>query len=262
MIKLHFQLVFIAAVSLVLAAENPNTVTLDGFHSSSLNSSMKIQYEISEFELQQIDQDGKSYINLNMENAGSMSDPGEPYLPTVSTYYAVEPGKSFSVVVNVQETETIPNVNILPFESWDANLTGKLVKGDSYAQNALYPETIATVSDPIVLRGLTMVQVSVTPFQYNPVTEELTVIQSVEVELVEDGVVEMPFIPAKRSRAFEPLYESLVVNYASLSRDEIEYQQPAILYVLPSNLTTTMMNYVEELMDWKHRVGYEVNYVN
>ena len=262
MIKTHIQIGFIAALSFVVAAETPNPVTFDGFQAVSLNSSMKIQYEISEFELQQIDQDGKSYINLNMENAGSISDPGEPYLPTVSTYYAVEPGKSFSVVVNVQETETIPNVNILPFESWDANLTGKLVKGDSYAQNALYPETIATVSDPIVLRGLTMVQVSVTPFQYNPITEELTVIQSVEVELVEDGVVEMPFIPAKRSRAFEPLYESLVVNYASLSRDEIEYQQPAILYVLPSNLTTTMMNYVEELMDWKHRVGYEVNYVN
>ena len=262
MIKLHFQLVFIAAVSLGLAAENPNPVTLGGFQAVSLNSSMKIQYEISEFELQQIDQDGKSYVKLNMENAGSMSDPGDPYLPTVSTYYAVEPGKSFSVIVNVQEKEIIPNVDILPFESWDANLTGKLVKGDSYVRNSLYPETIATVSDPIVLRGLTMVQVSVTPFQYNPVTEELTVIQSVEVELVENGVVEMPFIPAKRSRAFEPLYEALVVNYASLSRDEIEYQQPAILYVLPSNLTTTMMNYVEELMDWKHRVGYEVNYVN
>ena len=262
MIKLHFQLVFIAAVSLGLAAENPNPVTLGGFQAVSLNSSMKIQYEISEFELQQIDQDGKSYVKLNMGNAGSMSDPGEPYLPTVSTYYAVEPGKSFSVVVNVQETETIPNVDILPFESWEPNRTGKLVKGDSYVRNVHYPENIATVSDPIVMRGLTMVQVSVTPFQYNPVTEELTVIQSVEIELVEEGVVEMPFIPAKRSRAFEPLYESLVVNYASLSRDEIEYQQPAILYVLPSNLTTSMMNQVEELMDWKHRVGYEVNYVN
>ena len=110
MIKLHFQLVFIAAVSLVLAAENPNPVTLDGFHSSSLNSFMKIQYEISEFELQQVDQDGKSYVKLNMENAGSLSDPGDPYLPTVSTYYAVEPGKSFSVVVSVQEKEIIPNV--------------------------------------------------------------------------------------------------------------------------------------------------------
>ena len=262
MIKLHFQLVFIAVLSFMVASETPNPVTFDGFQAVSLNYSMKIQYEISEFELQQIDQDGKSYVKLNMGNAGSMSDPGEPYLPTVSTYYAVEPGKSFSVVVNVQETETIPNVDILPFESWEPNRTGKLVKGDSYVRNVHYPENIATVSDPIVMRGLTMVQVSVTPFQYNPVTEELTVIQSVEIELVEEGVVEMPFIPAKRSRAFEPLYESLVVNYASLSRDEIEYQQPAILYVLPSNLTTSMMNQVEELMDWKHRVGYEVNYVN
>ena len=101
MIKLHFQLVFIAVLSFVVAAENPNPVTLDGFQAVSLNSSMKIQYEISEFELQQIDQDGKSYVKLNMENAGSMSDSGDPYLPTVSTYYAVEPGKSFSVVVNV-----------------------------------------------------------------------------------------------------------------------------------------------------------------
>ena len=62
MIKLHFQLVFIAAVSLGLAAENPNPVTLGGFQAVSLNSSMKIQYEISEFELQQIDQDGKNYV--------------------------------------------------------------------------------------------------------------------------------------------------------------------------------------------------------
>jgi len=262
MIKLYFQLGFIMVASLMSAAENPDRVTHNGFHAVSLNSSIKIQYDISEFEIQQVAQDGKSYVKLNMENAGSMSDPGDPYLPTVSTYYAVEPGKSFSVAANIQEKETIPNIDILPFESWDANLTGKPVKGDSYVRDTLYPEKIATVSDPIVMRGLTMVQVSVTPFQYNPVTEELTVVKSIEVELVEDGAVEMPFIPSKRSRAFEPLYESLVLNYASLSRDEIEYQQPAILYVLPNNLTTSMMNQVESLMDWKHRVGYEVNYVN
>ena len=89
MIKTHIQIGFIAALSFVVAAETPNPVTFDGFQAVSLNSSMKIQYETPEFELQQIDQDGKSYINLNMENAGSISDPGEPYLPTVSTYYAV-----------------------------------------------------------------------------------------------------------------------------------------------------------------------------
>ena len=59
-----------------------------------------------------------------------------------------------------------------------------------------------------------------------------------EIQLVENGNTEvMPFIPEKRSREFETLYESLnVVNYNSLSRDNIEYQRPSILYVLPNNI--------------------------
>ena len=262
MTKLPIQLVFILALSFVRAAENPASVSYDGFQVSSSVHEKKIQYEIPGFELKQIDKNGKVYVKPEMENAGAIVEPGQPYLPTVSTFYAVEPGKTYSVNVTVQETETILNVDILPLEGWDPNLSGSVVKGRSYSQNELFPAFIATVSEPIVVRGLTLVQVSLTPFQYNPVTAELTIIQSAEVELVENGVTDMPFIPGKRSRAFEPFYESLVVNYATLSRDEIEYQQPAILYVLPSNLNTTMMNYVEELMAWKHRVGYEVNYVN
>jgi len=262
MTKLRVQLVFIAALALGYAAENPAPVTYDGFQVIPSPQEKKIRYEMPGFELKQIEQNGEIFIKPEMQNAGSMVDPGDPYLPTVSTYYAVEPGKTYSVQIDIQETETISNIDIFPLEGWDPNLTGQTVKGRSYSENALFPVSIATVSEPLIFRGLTMVQVAVTPFQYNPVTEELTVIHSAEVELVEIGTTEMPFIPTKRSRAFEDLYESMVVNYAEMSRDEVEYQQPAILYVLPSNLTNTMMNYVEELMDWKHRVGYDVNYVN
>ena len=60
----------------------------------------------------------------------------------------------------------------------------------------------------------------------------------------------MPFIPQKRSREFEVLYESPVVNYSSMSRDEVEYQRPCILYVLPNNIGN-LLGTVEELMDWK-----------
>ena len=42
-----------------------------------------------------------------------------------------------------------------------------------------------------------MVQVSVTPFQYNPVSKTLTVIQDVDLELVESGETELPHIPQK-----------------------------------------------------------------
>ena len=39
---------------------------------------------------------------------------------------------------------------------------------------------------------------------------------------------------SKRSKEFEVLYESIVVNYSSTEREEVEYQRPAILYVLPA----------------------------
>ena len=34
------------------------------------------------------------------------------------------------------------------------------------------------ISDPIIMRGLAMVQVSLTPFQYNPITKDLTIMKT------------------------------------------------------------------------------------
>ena len=107
-----------------------------------------------------------------------------------------------------------------------------------------------------------MVQVSVTPFQYNPVSKTLTVIQEIDLELVESGATEVPYIPQQKSREFEILYESLVVNYPSTIREGEEvYQRPSILYVLPNNIGN-LLGTVEELMNWKKRVGFDVQYVS
>jgi len=255
------RLILVSLVTILMAAEGPAPIKYDGFQVTTSENENKLQYTNLGYELTETVQNGITYLKPEMGGTGSNAEPGQPYLPTVSTLYAVEPGKSFRVQVTIHETETIENVDILPLESWDPVLTGNAEKGDAYFENALFPETIASVSEPIIMRELVMVQVSVTPFQYNPVTKDLTIIHSAEVELVEDGTAELPFIPVKRSRAFEALYESLVVNYATLSRDDIEYQRPAILYVLPNNIGN-LLNTIEELMDWKKRVGYDVHYVS
>ncbi|GIR42079.1 MAG: hypothetical protein CM15mP52_3090 [Candidatus Neomarinimicrobiota bacterium] len=48
---------------------------------------------------------------------------------------------------------------------------GVIGKGVAYQQSSLFPANIASVSDPMVFRDIVMVQVSVTPFQYNPVSK-------------------------------------------------------------------------------------------
>ena len=154
----------------------------------------RISFSNPGYELSQILKDGSPFIKPEIEGAGSKSEPGQPDLPTMSTYYAVEPGKTFTVNVSINETEVIENVEVVPFETWDPQPTGVTGKGVAYQQSSLFPANIASVSDPMVFRDIVMVQVSVTPFQYNPLSKTLTVIQDVDLELVESGETELPHL--------------------------------------------------------------------
>ena len=258
MTKICGRLWIIAVFNFLVASESSD-VSFSGFDITSMEK--QLSFSIPGFELTEVDKNGTFYIKPEITGAGSKAESGQPDLPTVSTFYATEPGKSYTVEVSIQESETIPNVEVLPFESWEPELTGNLTKGTVYDQDMTFPDQIATVSEPMVFRDVVMVQVSLTPFQYNPVTKELMIIHSADVELVESGAVDMPFIPQKRSREFEALYESLIINYSSMSRDEVDYQRPCILYVLPNNIGN-LLGTVEQLMDWKKRVGYDVQYVS
>ena len=257
--RMVFKLWSITICSIVVAGAGSSGAMHRGFEVTTING--KINFINPGYDLKQVVRNGKTYIKPEISGAGAIIAEGQPYLPTISTYYAVEPGKTFSLEVSVQQTEIINNVDILPFDSWGPENNGHISKGDIYFSDALFPQNIASVSEPIVFRDLTMVQVSITPFQYNPVTKNLTVIQDVEINLIESESIELPFIPSKPSREFEKLYESIIVNYSSLNRDNIEYQRPAILYVLPNNIGN-LLGTVEQLMEWKKRVGFDVQYVS
>ena len=220
MSRLQKCLPILIGTAMLLAAKEQVPAKFSGFQVTSQENEKKLKFNNQGFELRQIEMNGEIFVKPEMSNADAVVNPGQPYLPTISTYYAVEPGKSYSVSLTILEDETVTEVDVMPFETWDSEKTGLVTKGDEYLLNEFFPSELATVSDPIILRGLSMVQVSLTPFQYNPQTKELTIIHSAEMELVESGTAEMPFVPAKRSRAFESLYESLVVNYESLNRDD------------------------------------------
>ena len=253
--------IILLGISFLISAEgNSTNKKYNGFQILSGNNN-KINFINPGYEIVEKTLDNKNYLKPEIKNSGSMVSVGEPYLPSVNTFYAVEPGKSYTANVTILNSELITDVDILPLETWDNELTGSVEKSDVYNQNKNFPVSFTKVSEPIVMRNMVMVQVSMTPFQYNPVSRELTIIHDAEVELVESGDIEMPFIPSKRSRAFDDFLEALVVNYESLSRNDDEYQRPSILYVLPNNIGN-LLSTVEPLMDWKRRMGYEVNYIS
>ena len=247
------------------AAVGDNSVTEDSGFTYSLkeHGNGTVRYLTPEYSLQSvIDADGNTYKRPSLLNASQISDPGQPDLPSSSTFIAIDPAKTYSVNVNIISSRFTDDIEILPKNSWENDAEISFSKGEVYNSEGFYPENIASISEPMVMRELTIVNLTVSPFRYYPQQKRLEEFTEIEIELVETGESDnTTFRPATRSRAFEPLYESLITNYASLDRDNIPFQRPSILYVLPSNIGN-LLGTVTVLMDWKRRVGYEVNYIS
>ena len=256
----------LAGSMLVQASNSPVVaeVNHNGF-SVSVKSSANtmIGFELRNYELQDVTEFSGNYKRLHIPDAGTMANEGEPYLPSQSTFYAVEPGKEYSITMTILESEIIRDINLIPHQGWqpiDETTPLSLKRNREIYFSARFPQDNAVVSAQLVLRDLHLVRVSFTPFIYYPLTQQLEIITKASLELVESGTSPTGFAPLKRSQAFEPLYRALVVNYDRYMLD-IPYQQPSILYILPAN-TSQILATVNMLLDWRERSGYEVHQVS
>ena len=258
-----YKILFIAIlVSDISFSQNDIKKLPTGF--SSISGDNKIHFSLDDYELKDVNINGQIFKKPVVPLAGLKSEEGEPTLPTITTFYQVAPNKSYSINVNIISSEWIDNVDILPHQSWshqsDEINTPFKRKVELYTSDTKYPEYQGEVSSTFVFRDLPVVEASITPFNYYPLSRRLEVITSADIELIEIDDIEPIQTPNRISRVFEPLYEALVVNY-NRSTDNDNYQKPSILYILPSNSSNLMAN-LEILFDWRHRSGYVVNYVS
>jgi len=263
MIQSHLRVMtlMIGLINMTYAAAENDVV--QGFAlKSQLQGDHVLHFNIPEYELEDVGINGQYFKRPKIDGAGKTSLVGNPELPVMTTFYAVEPGKTYQAQVRVVESEFVDDVNILPLQTWDNVTTDEVVSFKrnigTYTDVTPYPKKLAVVSDPATFRDLELVTVSFTPFQYHPLQQRLEVIRSAEIELVETGTIEdESHRPARRSRVFEQLYRSIVVNYDRFISDE-EYQKPSILYILPSN-SSGIMSTVNNLVNWRHKSGFVVN---
>ena len=257
--KILFSILLFSVLS--IGQENIRKLS-SGFSSKSGDS--KIHFSLKDYEMQNVTIDGQSFKKPIIPFGGLKSEEGEPTLPTITTFYQVAPNKSYAINVNINSSEWVENIDILPHQTWEhvSDETSALFKRDIelYTSDIPYPEDLGEISNTFILRDLPVIKVSITPFKYYPLSRKLEVITSADIELIEVGNIDPVIVPNRISRTFEPLYEALVVNYDRSTNDE-DYQKPSILYILPANSSNLMTN-LEILFDWRHRSGYVVNYVS
>lgn len=263
------QILFLIALCGILSAGGRQDLQISteqkGFSLASEGYGNVLDFIVPDYQLESVFHLGTEFKQITLEGGGSIVNENEPDLPSVTTYYQIEPGKDYSVNLSILESETFSNINLIPKYSWDdvePDPLKPLRKNRSiYESDNIFPEQIAKLSTPLIMRDIHIVAVTVTPFQYRPSTQELEVIKSARVELIGSGYAAAPPVLRKRSRAFENLYKSFVVNY-SRTQNEADFQRPSILYIMPDNTSSSMTSVFDALLEWRKEQGFIVNTVN
>ena len=231
--------------------------TRDGLH---------VSYNLGQFSLSPIHYRGEDMSEINISGLVLPNTEGCPNLPVESRLLAVPQGASARLNVIHVESEIVRNVAIAPALRIQAESEVpefNYVKDKSvYEKNAFYPEQPFTI-DRSSIRGVDVVAVSVSPFQYNPVTKELKVDTNIELSVSYEGGNGHFGDDRLRSPYWDPILASELMNYDQLPvidyvarmqqwlRDEADGAE--YLIITPNN--DGWAEYANQLRDYRTRQG-------
>jgi len=171
------------------------------------------------FTLEQQSFSGVSII-FSTDNTSELNFPG------YSRFIAVPKGATASVSIISMKKVTYQNIDIsysapiLPIV--DNNHVKYSKKHGVYPKDIFYSETPVKLSAPTQIRGVDVVILEVTPYQYNSATKELHVYHELKMEVTFYGGNNHIGEDRLRSRWWDQIFQHVLLNYESLP--EIEYK--------------------------------------
>jgi len=219
-----FPVVFLLACAFQANAEKISYSDSWGQQGVTLNTQstngVSLNFSISEFSLDSRVINGENMQEISLDGIFLPNNEGAPNLPTLSRYVAIPQGSVASLEIINMRKESFQNVEMAPAPRIPLETErGPLQYNRDmsiYAKNAFYPAQPAIISQTSIMRGLDVVMLSVTPYQYNPVTKELVVYRDLEVKVNFTGGNGHFGDDRLRSRFWDPILMDNTINSASL----------------------------------------------
>ena len=183
-------------------------------------SGIEIVFSMHEMVVAEMEIDGIMMKNFGVPGIFLPNDEGAPNLTGISRYIAIPQGAQAIITILDSRTEVYHNVEVapapnIPRDGDDAPL--RYVKDmEIYGRDAYYPSSPVRLSKAMKMRGVDIVLLGVMPFQYNPVTKELIVYKDIRVKVDFIGGTGHFGEDRLRSRFWEPILQSHLLNYNSL----------------------------------------------
>jgi len=189
---------------------------------------LEIIFSMHRMVISEIDVDGIPMKSFGFPGAFLPNDEGAPNVLGTGRYIAIPQNATAQVTILDSRTEVYHNVEVTPaFNIPEEKDNSPLVYEKDmsiYGVNAYYPSSPVKVSERMKIRGVDVVILGVTPFQYNPVSKELIVYKDIRIRIDFVGGNGHFGEDRLRSRFWEPILQGHLLNYNSLPK--IDFYAP------------------------------------
>ncbi|KAA3632601.1 MAG: hypothetical protein DWP97_10685, partial [Calditrichaeota bacterium] len=244
-------------------SENELDITL----LSSSDSKTVIDYQVNAFNLEAIKINNETFYQINSNEEGLILEEGVPALPHVNRSIIIPDSDKMNVRILASEYIDYPETQIVPSK-------GNLLRtvnpddvpytfGKVYNTDDFYPENLATLTKPYILRDYRGIVVELFPFQYNHVTRTLRVYTNVTVEVYSEGQDDYNVLTPREYSdtyvpAFENLYSHRFLNYVTDDKYTPVEEFGDMLIITYDGFNTAM----QPLVDWKLQKGIKTTMVD
>ena len=176
-------LILLLIFPLFVIGQNLSITASDSHH-------LSLHFELGDFSIETIKREGELMHSIDAKGIVIPNDYGLPALPTFNRFIAIPQGAKAVVEVSTTRDERMTGINIAPsVGSQCENDPERPFYRDTkvYTRNSLYPVETVMVSNLQQLRGVDVVHLFLSPFQFNPVTRELAIHREIDINIRFEG---------------------------------------------------------------------------
>ena len=206
----------------LVASPNMQLTTIQDY-----TAGIDLYFNLGEYTIQPQVIDGHYYDQIIASGIYLPPDAGSPDFPSLTRSIAIPQGAQVIVEVTDYRTQQYENITPVPApvipRGDDDNPLVYHQNPEIYHSGNLYPMEIVMSSTPYEIRGVDVVTFSIVPFQWDPMTKQLTVYTEIHFNISFIGGNGHFGEDRLRSRMWDKIIENSILNFDQLP--DIDYAQ-------------------------------------
>ena len=226
---------------------------------SSDNNGVTVKVDMPAYTTSNVDINGQSYQKLLMSGAYAVTELGMPELLLAGKSIIIPENSQPTLTVVDADYQLVDHFKLIPSKGVIFRNTNPedvpYQFGTAYQQDAFQMPVPAQLTETFYMRDFHGVTIQVSPFDYNPVQQQLKCYRSLTLR-VDFNAPSRTQQARKNCAEFNEIYQNFFLNYER-SRYATITESGEILIITPAQFVDAMQPY----MNWKIKNGYPTTMV-